>query len=246
MTERLKYLVILFIVLIQSNAIAQNAGLFYTDLNQNSNRLQGKLQGEIYYLNVISNANYFLQSDWLEGAITLYDGDIFEGLKMRYLAYGDELVVYNENNRALFIVDKSTVKQFTVIDSELSQSSKQRKFINLDSLKIAQNKTFFEELYSGSLQLLAFHRIEMKKVRPYTDVSGRLADTEYLLDTKYYVLAGDKSLERIQLKANYIAKLFPENKKEIRQQLRKSRINIKDEKTAIQAFRVLDDSGLLK
>lgn len=246
MIERLKYLVILFVVLFQSNAIAQSAGLFYTTLNENSNRLQGKLQGEIYYLNVMNNSNYFLQPDWEEGSIKLNDGDLFEGLKMRYMAFGDELVVYNENNRALFIVDKSTVKQFTFNNSSSKQGFKQRKFINLDSLKDTQNKTFFEELYSGSLQLLAFHRIEMKKVRPYTDVSGRLADTEYNLETKYYISSEDNSLERIQLKVSYIGKLFPENKKEIRQQLRKSRINIKDEKSAIQAFKILDESGLLK
>lgn len=246
MIRKLVYLFVIFIVLLQCNANGQGTGLYFNTLNQNSNRLQGKLQGEIYYLNVVRNSNYFLQTDWEEGTITLNDGDFFEGLKMRYMTFGDELVVYNDNNLALFIVDKSTVKQFTFKTPSGLDDFKERKFINLDSLVLIQNKTFFEELYSGSVKLLAFHQVEVTKVKPFTDANGRLRDTEYNLETKYYFLSGNFSLERIKLRTHYLTKLFPENKKEVRAQLRKFRIRVTDERSAIQAFKLLDESGVLE
>lgn len=246
MIKKVKYLLFVFVIFLQSIANGQGTGLYLNTLNQNSNRLQGKLQGEIYYLNVDKNSNYFLQPDWEEGTITLNDGDVFEGLKMRYMAYGDKLVVYNDNNRALFIVDKSTVKHCTFKTRVGLDVFKERKFINIDSIYLTQNKTFFEELYSGSAKLLAFHQVEMLKVKPYTNANGRLSDTEYNLESKYYFLSENNPLEKIQLRTKQIINLFPENKKEVRGQLRKSRIRVTDESSAIQAFKLLDDSGLLK
>lgn len=245
MIRTIKYLVILFVVSFQMGAGAQNSSLYIKNLNQKSNRLQGKLQGEIYHLNVIRNANYFLQKDWVEGTIVLKDGDLFEGIRMRYMAYGDELVAYNDNNYSLFIVDKSTVKQFTLKESSGYSGFIQRKFITLDSLYLHQSKTYFEELFSGSVKLLAFHLIEETTVRPYKDAYGNLSDTEFNSETLYYILSDNKGLSKIKLRNRSLIKLYPEYKKEIRKQLRKNRINIYNESSAIQACDVLDETGLL-
>ena len=216
MIRMIKYLVILFVVSFQMVARAQNPSLYINNLNQKSNRLQGKLQGEIYSLNVIGNTNYFLHKDWIEGTITLKDGDLFEGIRMRYLAYDDELVAYNDNNHSLFIVDKSTVKQFTLKESAGSSGFIERKFITLDSFDPLQNKTYFEELFSGSVKLLAFHLIEESKVRPYKDAYGNLSDTEYNSETLYYLFSDNKGLRKIRLRHRSLIKLYPEYKKEIR------------------------------
>jgi hypothetical protein len=83
----------------------------------------------------------FYKKDWVEGTITLKDGDVFEGVRMRYMAFGDELVAYNSNIHALFIVDKNTVKQFTIKTPLSSGSFAERKFINLDSLNVFLDRT---------------------------------------------------------------------------------------------------------
>jgi len=241
-----KYMIFLFILLLQGVASAQYSGLYGENLNQNSNRLQGKLTGEVYYLSLTSNASYFLQKDWVEGTITLKDGDVFEGMRLRYMAYGDELVVYNDNIKALFIVDKNTVKQFTFKTPLSSGNFAERKFINLDSTGVFLDKTYFEELYSGTVQLLVFHQIEERKISPYIDSSGKLNDTDFRLKTIYYQYSKVNGLTRFQLKNRSLFTLFPENKKEIRKLLRKNKIDITDESSAVQAFDLLDANGFLK
>jgi hypothetical protein len=241
-----KYMIILFILLLQWVASAQYSGLNNENLNHNSNRLQGKLTGQVYYLSLTSNANYFLQQDWVEGTITLKDGDVFEGLRMRYMAYGDELIAYNSNISALFIVDKNTVKQFTFKTLLSSGNFAERKFINLDSLDVFLDRTYFEELYSGTVKLLVFYQIEETKISPYVDRSGKMSDTEFKLKTIYYLLTDSIGLTRIQLKNRSLFTLYPENKKEIRRLLRQNRIAIVDEHSAIQVFKLLDENGYLK
>lgn len=241
-----KYMIFLFILLLQGAASAQYSGLYSENLNQNSNRLQGKLTGEVFYLSLIGNANHFLQKDWVEGTITLKDGDVFEGVRMRYMAYGDELVAYNSNIHALFIVDKNTVKQFTFKSPSGSGSFYERKFINLDSIDIFLNRNYFEELYSGTLKLLVFYQIEESKISPFIDSSGKLSDTEFRLKTMYYLLFKVNGLTRFQLKNRSFFTLFPENKKEVRKLFRRNKINIIDESSAIQAFELLDTNGFLK
>jgi hypothetical protein len=95
-------------------------------------------------------------------------------------------------------------------------------------------------------KLFAFYQIEEIKVSPYNDNSGKIRDTEFRLKTIYYMLSSKLGLTRIQLKNRSLFTLYPENKKEIRRLLRKNRISIVDEHSAIQAFKLLDESGYLK
>jgi hypothetical protein len=154
--------------------------------------------------------------------------------------------VYNGNIKRLFIADKNTVKQFTFKTPLSSGNFAERKFINLDSLDVFLDRTYFEELYSGTVKLLVFYQIEDTKISPYVDRSGKMSDTEFKLKTIYYLLTDSIGLTRIQLKNRSLFSLYPENKKEIRRLLRKNRIAIVDEHSAIQAFKLLDDNGFLK
>jgi hypothetical protein len=241
-----KYLVLWFILSLYGVVTAQNADIYNSSLSGKSNRLQGKLTGEVFYLSMNSNSSHFLQQDWVEGTITLKDGDVFEGVRMRYKAVDDELVAYNGNIQTLFIVDKNTVKQFTYKVPSGSGTFTERKFVNLDSLDTYLDRTYFEELYQGSAKLFAFYQIEEIKVSPYTDNTGKMRDSEFRLKTIYYLLSNKLGLTRIQLKNRTLFTLYPENKKEIRKLLRKSKITITNEHSAIQVFSLLDEKGFLK
>ncbi|TNF40913.1 MAG: hypothetical protein EP310_08135 [Bacteroidetes bacterium] len=246
MMEIQKFMVLSLILLLHAVVTAQNSDVYNSGLSVKSNRLPGKLTGEVFYLSLNSNSSHFLQQDWVEGTITLKDGDVYEGIRMRYKAIDDELVAYNSNIQTLFIVDKNTVKQFTYKVPSGSGTFNERKFVNLDSLDTYLGRTFFEELYPGSAKLLAFYQIEEIKVNPYVDNTGKMRDTEFRLKTIYYILTKTIGLSRIQLKNRSLFTLYPENKKEIRKLLRKSRIAIADEHSAIQAFKLLDENGFLK
>ena len=122
---------------------------------------------------------------------------------------------------------------------------KERKFVNLDSLDLPGSKSYFEELYAGTAQLLAFHDIEVIKVSPYTDNLGILRDSEYRLNVTYYILSRQKGLVRLARKKSSMYNLYPDNKKEMRRLFRTNKITFREESSLIQAFRILDETGIL-
>ena len=241
-----KYICFIFLILAQFASVAQYTGVFNPKLDEKSNRPKGKLQGEVFYLSMISNANHFLQKDWVNGTIVLKDGDIFENVRMRYMAYGDELVAYNNDIKTLLVVDKNTVKEFIFKVSSETGTSTEIKFINLDSLNLPNNRSYFQWLYSGKAKLLCFHQIEEEKVNPYNGIDGKKYDTEFRLKSMYYIWSNEKDFSRIQLNNRSLCNLFPENKKAIKKMFRKNRINISNEKSAIQAVELLDSEGFFK
>ena len=56
----------------------------------------------------------------------------------------------------------------------------------------------------------------------------------------------ENGMSKIRLKNRSLYTIYPENRKAIRKLLRKSKMRIVDESSAVQAFHLLDKSGLLK
>lgn len=239
------HLFILLLAFFSIQGRSQNTGFYWNNLDESSNRLQGKMTGETYYISSLGNSNYFLQKEWLSGIIELEDGDIFKGIEVRYLAYGDELVAYNDKNNSLFIVDKDIVKQFSIIQLSNEGEAKERKFIKLFYDGMNERERYFEELYSGTCSLLAFHHVDAVKVSPYSDRQGIMRDTEYRLNVTYYKYSVNEGFSKMVRKKRAFLKIMPENTKEIRKIFRQNKIVLLDENTMIQAFRVLDEAGLL-
>lgn len=244
MMQTLKTIFVACIVLVSFAGAAQNLDSWQT-YNESSNRLEGKLQGEIYFLSSLANNNFFLQKEWVTGSITLADGDVFENVKLRYMTFGDQLVAYNDNVRTLFIVEKSTVKEFKFKSAGIS-SYPERKFINLDSLNLPGGKSYFEELYTGSAKLLAYHFVNEVKVTPYNDNAGVMRDTEYKAAENYFLFTDKNELFRVQRKKSSFYKIYPEHKKEIRKLLRKNRVSLIDQSSLVLAVKLLDEAGILK
>lgn len=245
MKWKYKYPVFLLFIFFQGVVLAQSTNSWGT-FNENPNRLKGKLMGEVYHLSQVANNNFFLLKEWMTGTITLTDGDIITNVKLRYLAYGDEIVVYNENIRTIFSVEKKTVQEFTFNVPQGNGLFKVRKFINLNTMETVGGKSYFEELYTGNAWLLAYHHVDEVKVNPYTDNNGIMRDSEYRLNVTYYFFSPEDGLIKIQRRRSSLLKIYPENKKEIRKILRKNKLTISDEWSFIQAFKLLDEVGILE
>jgi hypothetical protein len=185
---------------------------------------------------------FFYQQDWKVSTVTLTDGDVFENVKLRYLAYGDQIVAYNDNMRTLFKIEKETVKQFTYKNEE---TNTEMKFVNVCSEENFNGCRFFQELYSGNSKLMAFHFVEDIKVSPYTDKHGIMRDSEYRMNTSYFLFNDELGLIRIQKSRRSFIKNFQEKKREIKRLLRKNKQIIIDENSMIQAFTLLDEAGVL-
>jgi hypothetical protein len=245
MMMRKTYLLILFAFLLSLNGSGQDLGFYLNQVDESSNRLQGKIRGENYYITALANSNFFLQKDWLDATVQLVDDDVFEGLKVRYLVFDDELVAFNEKMRSLYIVDKDIIKQFSIKERSSGGEFINRKFVKLFFDGGNGGWRFFEELYSGSYFLLADYYIEAMKVSPFADKMGVMRDTQYRLDVNYYMYSSDKGFSKLQKRRRSFYKIFPEHKKEIRKIFRQNRILLSNEKSMEQAFSLLDKAGLL-
>lgn len=223
-----------------SAVCGQNPGLHSPSLNEKSNNLMGKLTGEIYYFNSKANSNFFLQKDWTEGTITLKTGEVFEGIKMRYLAYGDELVVYNDNNRALVKTDKKKISEFALKNGE-SNKDGFTVFVNLDSVNNIFTNDFFELIYRGKVMVLVSNIVVAKKVTPYNNSRGELTDTEYVLRRTGFMYLPGHGLEKIRFSNRSVAALFPEKKHEILKFLRQNNLRITKINPSPTIFELLDN-----
>lgn len=219
-------------------AVAQKSEFHWEQLNENSNRLKGKLTGTVFVLSSKSNSNYFLQKDWVDGSITLEDNDVFNGLKLRYNAFEDKLVVYNSNLRNLFVADKEKVKSFTVNTPGANQ-----KFVKFFYDGYPKGDRYFEVLYSGGLDFLAFREIVEEKTSPFVDKFGIMKDTRFQDKSTYFMYSSETGFEKIRLRRRSVLNYFPENKREIRRLLRRNKVNVFDEKGMIRAIQLLDQNS---
>jgi hypothetical protein len=231
---------VLFVALFLNETSAQNSGFYWNNLNENSNRVNGKILGETFLINPTANRYFFLQEDWTIGKIITEDDDVYDNFRIRYLAFGDELIAYNTQIRTLFTVDKEIVKSFVFNDN-----LRERTFVKIYFDGINKGDKYFEQLYLGSRNLLAFHHVGEKKVVPYTDKSGVLRDTEFNMIVTYYVYTEKSGFEKINTKRRSILKVFPEKKKEIKKLFRQHKLFVNSEVALIQAFTLLDEAGLL-
>ncbi len=233
-----KLLVVLPVAFLTVSVGAQDSNFNWDALGENSNRLEGKLTGTIYYLPPLETSKHFFYEGWKEGTVLLEDADIFTGLRLSYLARGDELVIYNPNLRQLFIADKEKVKSFTV-----QLLHEEHKFVKLYYDAIFGGHRYFQLLYDGTRKFLAYHYVYEEKISVYRDEQGKLRDTRLKLKTNYYLYSSDTGFKNLQTKRRSFVRLFPENKREVRRIFRRNKLRIFNESEMVRAFQVLDDAG---
>jgi hypothetical protein len=233
-----RYLLACVLGLICFQSWSQEQEFDWEKLNANSNRLEGKLTGTIYYLPLDANSSHFLHEKWIKGSVLLEDGDVFHDVDLRYMAYGDELVIFNSNLGQLFIADKEKVRSFTAI---LPQG--EQKFVKLNAPSLSAGGRYFELLYDGTRQLIAFHAIVNEKTSVFTDSYGKLRDSYLKPEISYFMYSGDSGFNKLQPYRKSFLVLFPERKRELRRLFRRNNLFRLNEKKMIQAFILMEEAG---
>lgn len=240
MRPEIKILMLVLSFALPFTGKAQNSTLDWNALGENSNRLEGKLTGLTYRIPPLTNSTHFMQDRWVEGSILLEDGDLFEKVRIRYLTFHDELVVYNPNLKQLFIVDKEKVNSFT-----FNYTHGQQTFVKLyfDAFVDAGYR-YFDLKYKGSRWMVAFHYIYEEKTSVYRDAYGKLKDTQLKPKKTYFMYSPqEEQFRRIQTKRRWFVRLFPENKREVRRMFRRNNLRRFDEPQMVRAFELLDENG---
>ena len=241
MSSLKKYTGVILFVLLCLEMQAQDTGIASFLLNSKSNNLHGKMIGHIYNLSSDANTFFLYPAEWVEGEITFTNGDTHKDLKLRYQAYDDELLAYNENGRFIFMVEKELVNNFSFVDG-----SKTRKFVRLNKSNNRQTNIYLEELYKGEVSLLVNWYIYEQSVSPYIDRNGIKRAIDYQMHKDYYFLKENNGLQKIKLNRKALFIQFPEHKKAIKRLLRKQNLIIRNEQAMAMALSLIKENGLME
>lgn len=230
-------LIILFLLCVLCTPVlAQDSGMITQNLNSNSNSLSGKIIGKKYVLTPLANSNFLFPGDWVNATIYCNNGDVFENRRIKYHAFDDELIAYNENNSMLLFVDKQLVEKFI-----FTEAGKKREF---HSYMHRNKNRYYELLYKGNNNLLSRRYVYAKQVRPYIDKLGIMRDVEYVFRSEFFLENIDGEIHKLHLSKKSLIEINPQNKKEMRKILRRNRVVINSEEALLQAFRLIDDAQL--
>ncbi|MDX8338820.1 hypothetical protein SLH46_06485 [Draconibacterium sp. IB214405] len=241
MISLLKYTGVVFGMLFCLTMQAQDLGIDTYQLNSAANNLQGKMLGEVHVLSSDATYYFLYPDDWVTGSVTLMNGNVYENLQLRYHAFEDELIAYNENGRFLFLVEKELVESFSFEDADRT-----RKFIRLVKNNNQQTNMYLEELYKADISLLVNWYIYEQTVSPYVDRNGITRAINYVMHKDYYLYTEKNGLEKIRLKKRSLFLRFPEHKTEIRKIIRKNHMYINNEASMVKVLGLMQENGLLE
>ncbi|MBN1821665.1 MAG: hypothetical protein JXR31_00430 [Prolixibacteraceae bacterium] len=239
MKKRIIYILFIILPFILNG---QGTGKPWQMISSASNSFKGKLSGKTYTIPYTPNGSHFYHSDFVPAEITLEDGEVFENIMVRYNSYLDELVCFNRNLNSLFTIDKFIVREFEVKSPYFGV----QRFIKLESENFRNNERYFHVLYNGTFILLAYYKTENKKTGLYVDKTGTMKDSELVLKETYYILDKDSVLSRFLPKRKSFTELFPENKKQVKQILRKIKIYKYNAADLVKAFSALEEAGIIQ
>ena len=179
----------------------------------------------------------YLNDKFLSGEIELSDGFKIQDLKLRYSCYRDELFYYNPEITAQIVIDKASLRGFSLIDAK-----EMKRFFRLQYYGgYSPGLHFFEVLTDGEIKLLAFRKVTLNVCTPYNDMSGKLNNLNYQEAYSYYLYHPEKGYELIRINKNALFSKFSEpDQKQIKIILRKNGVRIKNEESFVKAWKLID------
>jgi len=193
---------------------------FYEKIGPQS-RLYSGIQYDLYNPHMKGNAYFNDVDSWNKGSV-FYDGYLYTNVNMMYDIYKDEVVILIYNNFMRISLISEKVRDFDLLNQHFIYLKNNP--ANSNSLKTG----FYDELYSGKIQVLSK---KTKNIQNSTDYTGNIipyfspAKDYYLLKNgKYYTVNGQGAF----------LDALSDHKKEIKQFVRTN--NIKFKKAPEQAM----------
>ena len=197
-----------------------------------------KIRGTRYFPYPTAMGQPYLNDKYLSGEIELSDGYKFEDLTLRYSSYRDELIYYNPEILAQIVIDKAFLRGFSLVDEQGTKRIFRLQYYG----GFSPGLRFFEVLVDDEIKLLAFRKVELGICDPYNDMTGRLNNQNYQEAYSYYLYHPEKGYELIRInKKSLLSKFSQPDQKLVKIMLRKNRITIDDEKSFVEAWRLIVD-----
>jgi hypothetical protein len=233
MVKKILYILMLLNLLLVKTLPAQEE----LPKNWNSEKIKGARF--IPYATYLGNP--FLSDGFLPGTIEMSDGKTVGGLQLRYSSYQDELIYYNTDVSTQIIVDKVSLKGFSLTDERgVKHTFRQQSYDG----PMPGNR-FFELLSEGDVSLLVHRKVLLLTCPIYGEV-GKEKNTSYQEAYNYFLYNKEKGYKLIKITRNALLSLFDSsNQKLAKKILRKNNVSISDENSFVKAWNLLKENTIL-
>lgn len=186
---------------------------------------QNLYNGRLYYIYDSREEEFqFFDSRKLVKGTVYYDGQQYENIPMMYDIARDELVITHINGYENILLQSTKVKYFSLHDHNFKRFESGKE-INAD-----MKTGFYDQVYTGKTKIL---------VRRTKQRQEKILDKKVIAqfpEKNFYYIYKDGRYYSVQSKKSFFA-LFPEQKRELRKELRKHKIRFrKNRENAIVAM----------
>ena len=186
-----------------------------------------RIMGKVFYQNHfrVEGTPFFIDQ-WLTADILSFTNEWKKNVLVKYDAYSDELIYYNDNISIPVIIDKDYVQMFDIHESGNNPGYTFR-CINLGNPDGRDNACgFFQVVKEGNVSLYIKHSVVYaKKINPEQQdkYHGRFVHKK-----EYFLQVGTEVLP-IKMGVKTFVKLFPQHKKDIKEFIKKDNLSMKSE-----------------
>ncbi len=214
-------LLLILILLLCTKLTSQN---YYCNCDINDSYpidIEDKLFGRIFINRFINYDSQFFYR-WAKGDVTLYDSTVLKNKYIRYNHYLDELIWTRKLDYKSAIIDKQSVRAFSIYDDNNAPvahfiKTRLKNWYENDSIDI-----FLQVLVEGNISLYAVRKIEL------------IENVIYNKDRYYVLLEGNYN--NFKPSRVNLLRLFPGKRAEFRSILRKNKLQVRHEDQLIKAI----------
>lgn len=191
---------------------ANAMGLYYQSLQKQSGLYNGSEY--VAYANLLKEGHPYFDTTVLTNGWVYYDKLLYQNVSMLYDIVSDELIVQHFNRVFLIQLIRSKIDSFSVLDHQ---------FIHLgtDSAKNENiREGFYDRIYNGKIKLFVKRSKNIQE-----SISDLKVEKKVYQKDKYFICQNNTYHEVYTQKS--VLKLFPDQKAELKQMLRKQKIKFR-------------------
>ena len=199
-----------------------------------------KIKGVRHMPYSIYSGSPYLTDIWVSGKIEFTNGEIADSLFLRYSSFKDELIYYNKAITSQIVIEKASINGFTFTDKDGNTRIFRKQYYD----GLIKGEHFFEVLSKGENDLLVIRKVILTSTPPYHDVSGLLKNMAYETSYQFYFYSPEKVYSAVRLNRNaFLAEFNESDQKSIKKLLRKNKVQIINEQSLIQAWKIIERAG---
>ncbi len=177
----------------------------------------------------------FTTENWIIGELIDNKGTAYSNVMYKYDAYNDEIVLKTQDEQ-VFVLGKTQVADF-----KYTNNGKQFHYTKVRISEVEAIR-YMRIIHSGKIKMYEKTSKEIQKEQStYNGYGGGYSpQDEFAEKITYYLKKDDESILKIDLKTKNILKALDDKEDEIKEFVKKNKINVKEEKDLVNLLTFYD------